>query len=61
MLAQAKAMELIWSTSCGGRAGRLRFQGAKKLPYEREELNALVTNTVTKVLKNKRLKAKAKN
>ena len=44
MLAQAKAMELTWSTICDGGAGRVRFQSIKKRPYKGKELNALVSN-----------------
>ena len=42
MLAQAKAMKSTWSTACGGGAGHVKFQGAKKLPTKGKELNALV-------------------
>ena len=53
-------MKLTFSTACGGGAGRVRFQGAKKRPAEGEELNALVANTEKEVLNtNKRKKAKA--
>ena len=60
ILAQTKAMNLTWSTAHGGGAGRVRFQGAKKLPSKGKELNDLVTNAVKSVLTtNKSLKSKA--
>ena len=60
MLAQAKAMRSTWSTARRGGAGRVRFQGAKKRPYEDEELNALIDNAVKVVLTTKTFK-KAKD
>ena len=52
MLAQSKAIKSTCLTAHGGGAGRVTFHGAKNLPAEGKELNALVTNTVKKVLKN---------
>ena len=51
MLAQVKYMKLICSNACGGSAGHVTFQGAKKRPAEGEELNALVVNGIKEVLK----------
>ena len=60
IMEQAKAMNSTCSTACGGGAGRVRFQGAKKFPDKGEDLNALVYNKLKEVLKtNKHLKAKA--
>ena len=53
MMAQAKAMKSTWSTTRGGGADRVRFQGAKKRPAEDEELNYPVSNAVKEVLKKK--------
>ena len=50
MLAQAKATKSTLSTTCGGGAGCVRFQSAKKRPYEGKEMNALVVNAVKLVL-----------
>ena len=49
MLVQAKSMKSIWLTACGGGAGRVRFQGAKKRPAKGKELNDLVANAVKSV------------
>ena len=60
MLAQAKSMKLTWLDACGSGAGRVRFQGAKNIPAEGEDMNALASNAVKEVIKpNKILKAKA--
>ena len=60
ILAQAKAMKSTWSTSCGGVAGRVRFQGAKKRPPEGEERDDIVANKLKSVLNtNKCLTANA--
>ena len=62
ILAQAKAISLTWLNACGGSAGHVIFQGAKKRPAEVEELNALVSNAVKEVIKtDKHLNAKSKN
>ena len=46
-------------TSHGGRESCMRFQGAKKCPTKGQDLNDLVNNAVSEVLKkNKRTKAK---
>ena len=42
-------MKSIWLTACGGGAGRVRFQGAKKRPVKGKELNDLVANAVKSV------------
>ena len=60
MLAQSKSTKSTWLTAHGGGAGRVRFQGAKKRPYEGKELNALIDNAVNVVLTTKKLK-KAKD
>ena len=53
-------MKLTFSTACGGGAGRVRFQGAKKRPDEGKELNSLVANALKAVItKNKCKKSKA--
>ena len=60
--AQAKDMNLTWLTSCGGGAGHIRFQGAKKLPSKGQGMNALVVSTVQVVIKQKKhAKATAKH
>ena len=51
-------MKSTCSTYCGGKACRVWFQGAKKRPYEGQELNNLVTREVLEVLKQKK-RAKA--
>ena len=46
-------------TSHGCGASRMRFQGAKQRPSKGQDLNALVNNAVSEVLKqNKHTKAK---
>ena len=52
MQAQAKYMNSTWLTNCGGRSGRVWFQGAKKLPVKGEELNSLVSKVVKEVIKS---------
>ena len=62
VLAQAKAMKSNWLTACGGRAGRVRFQGANKCPAEGKDMNVHVYHSVKEFLKyNKYFKAKASN
>ena len=54
-------MKSTWLAVCGGRAGRVRFQGTNKRPAKGEELNDLVTRSVKEILKpNKRVKSNAK-
>ena len=54
MQAQSKSVEFTLLTSCGGRAGRVQFQVAKKRPSEGQDLNDFVASKVSKVLnKNK--------
>ena len=61
-MSQAKEMRLTWSTARSYGAGRVRFQGAKKLLAKSEDPNALVSNAVKEFPKsNKILKAKASN
>ena len=61
-MSQAKEMRLTWSTARSYGAGRVRFQGAKKLLAKSEDLNALVSNAVKEVIKtDKHLNAKSKN
>ena len=56
--AQAKAMNLTWSTSCGGGAGCVWFQGAKKGLTKGQYLNALVAIAISEATKqNKHEKA----
>ena len=50
---KSKAMKSIWLTYCGGVAGHLQFQGAKKRPAKVQEMNALVASVVSEVLKQK--------
>ena len=54
MQAQAKSTNSTWSTSRGGGAGRVRFQGAKKCPAKGQESNTLVARAVSEVLKKKK-------
>ena len=54
MKAQAKDTKLTWLNACGGGAGRVRFQGAKKRLSEGKELNDLVISAVKEVLKPKK-------
>ena len=49
-MAQAKAMNSTWLTACGGGAGRVSFQGAKKRPAEGKKLNSLVAKSVKSFL-----------
>ena len=60
ILAQSKSMKSTCLTTRGIGVGRVRFQGAKKLPVKGEELSDLVDNTLKAVLKpNKRKKSMA--
>ena len=60
MKAQSKSMKKNLSTSRGSKVGRLQFQGAKKRPAKGQELNTLVSNAISEVLKqNKRAKSAA--
>ena len=54
MQAQAKAMRLTWLNACDGRAGYVRFQGAKKRLAKVKEMNALVSNVVKEVIEAKK-------
>ena len=55
--AQYKAKKLTWLTYCGGGAGFVQLQCAKKCLNEVQELNSLVVSAVSEVLKqNKRAK-----
>ena len=56
ILAQTKAMNLTWLTARVDGKGRVRLQGAKKLPAKGEDMNALVANTVQSVLTTNKLK-----
>ena len=60
MQAQAKSMNLTWSTASVSGACCIRFQGAKNCPAEVQELNSLLANVVQWVLnQNKRAKTVA--
>ena len=56
ILAQAKAMNLTWSTARIDGKGRVRLQSAKKLRAKGEDMNDLVANTVQSVLTTNKLK-----
>ena len=53
--AQSKDMKSTWSTVHSGRAGRVRFRGAKKCPAEGQELSSIMTNAIKEVLKENKL------
>ena len=56
ILAQAKATKSTWSTTRGGGACHVRFQGNKKRLAEGEEMNVLVANAVKSVFTTNKLK-----
>ena len=60
MQAQSNSVKLTWFTARGGREGCVWFASAKKCSAEGENLDYLISNTVTQVLK-KNVKAKATN
>ena len=54
MQAQSKDMKLTWSTSSGGGAGHIWFQGAKNCLAKYQDLNTLVASAVQEVLKQEK-------